>query len=123
MHLTRKEIYSDARQISRRVDFREAASRFRRKGTVAVSFRQTLIAHGAIGSPEIDRLGKDLLLAATRANGLVIEANGGINFGVLVEPLGVNRVREGSAGAINEHLGPGGRLALAGDHERACDGK
>ncbi len=62
------------------------------------------VAHRAIGRAKIDRLRDDLLLAAAGADGLVIEADGGIDLRVFVEPLRVNRVGEGRAGAGHGEL-------------------
>jgi len=53
-----------------------------------------------VGSAEIHGLGLNLLDAAARADGLVVEAGTGFGF-VSLCPFGVNRVGEGSAGAGN----------------------
>ena len=57
-------------------------------------------AHRVIRSTEIDGLGDDLLLATTRADGLVVQLIAGcclVGFG----PLGVHRCRKGCASTSN----------------------
>src|SRR5690606_9664531 len=54
--------------------------------------------HGIIRRAEIDCLGDDLLLAATRADGLVVHAIASVLL-VLGSPFGIDRIREGCAGA------------------------
>src|SRR5204863_1602861 len=68
------------------------------------SFSEVLITHRSVRGAEIDRLGQDLFLSPAGAYGLIVKANGMVDFGIFVEPLGVKRVRESRARAIDKHL-------------------
>ena len=62
------------------------------------------IAHGAIRRTEIDRLRQDLFLPSPGADGLIVEPHGGIDLCIFIEPLRVNRIREGRTRAVDHHL-------------------
>ena len=80
---------------------------------------QFLIGQELVACSEIDRLGRDLLDAAAAADGLVVELDRRVDLGVLAEPLGVERVREGGSGAVDEGFGRG----LAGGNDSRCHGQ
>ena len=68
-----------------------------------------------VGGAEVDGLGLDLLDAAAGADRLVVHADAGLGL-VGVRPLGVDRVREGGAGA-----GDVGRPGRGGGHQAGRD--
>src|SRR5262249_27186337 len=67
---------------------------------------ELLVGHGTVGGSEVDGPGDDLPDPPAAPDRLVVEAGGRIDPGVLVEPLRVERVREGRAGAVDQGLGP-----------------
>ena len=68
---------------------------------------QFLIGEEFVAGAEVDGLSGDLLDAAAAADRLVVELDGRVDLGVLAEPLGVERVGEGGAGAVDERFGRG----------------
>jgi len=65
---------------------------------------ELFLGHRCIAGAEGDRLGDDLLNAATGTDRLIVEADTGFIL-VGVRPLRIDRVREGCAGAGNGFLG------------------
>jgi hypothetical protein len=75
----------------------------------AGGLRHLLVGHGGVGGAEVDRALGDLLDATAGADGLVVEANVGLQLVVVAEPLRVERVRKGRTGAGDEQrVGAGG---------------
>jgi hypothetical protein len=66
---------------------------------------EVLVRHRAVGGAEVHRFRQDLLLTAAGADALIVKADRGIDLLVLIEPFGVDLLREGGAGAIDQHLG------------------
>ncbi len=88
---------------------------------------QLLGLQGLVRSPEVDGLGLDLLDAAARADGLVVDAKAGL-LPIALGPPGVDRRREGGAGAGDRRAagrarrgrirGGRGALAASGQQQR-----
>src|SRR6185369_1980044 len=57
--------------------------------------RQLLVGHRTVTGTEVERAGKNLADSATGTDGLIVDLNVGVEFVVLAEPLGVDRIREG----------------------------
>src|SRR5215510_9926986 len=72
-------------------------------------FLEVIISHRPIGCAEIDRLRHYLLLPASGTYRLVVEPNRWIDLRVFVKPLGINRIRECRARAVDHHLCRSGR--------------
>ena len=70
---------------------------------------ELLIGHGPVGGSEVDRAGRDLADAAARADRLVVEIDVRVDLGVFGEPLGIDWVWEGGAGAVDQENLGGGR--------------
>ena len=64
--------------------------------------RQLLVAHGAIGSAEINGAGLQLADAAAGADGLIIDLNIGMCGVVNVEPFGIDGIGERGAGGVEK---------------------
>ena len=62
---------------------------------------QLVVGHRPVARAEEDRLARQLLDAAARADRLVVDLDVGVDLVVLGEPLRVDRVREGGAGAVD----------------------
>ena len=67
--------------------------------------RELLVGHRAVGGAEVDRALGDLPDATPAADRLVVDLEVGEAFVEFVEPLGVDRVREGRPRARDEYRG------------------
>src|SRR5687768_4065996 len=83
---------------------------------VAIHRLDLLVVHRPVGGAEVNRALGELADAATGPDGLVVDAHAG-RLGVRVEPLGVDRIGEGGAGA-----GEGGAPAGSAGGTRGAGG-
>src|SRR3989442_1413376 len=65
---------------------------------------ELVVGHRAVGRAEVHGACGDLPDPAAATDGLIVEAGTLIDLRVLVEPLRVDRIREGRAGAVHQHL-------------------
>ena len=66
------------------------------------NLRNLIVLHRGIARAEVDRPVRELLDAATRPDGLVVEFDVRVKPVVLAEPLGIDGEREGRARSIDE---------------------
>src|SRR2546426_798864 len=71
---------------------------------VAGRLSELVVGHRAVGRAEVHGACGDLPDPAAATDGLIVEAGTLIDLRVLVEPLRVDRIREGRAGAVHQHL-------------------
>jgi hypothetical protein len=103
------EVGGDARQV---VDRDIGAKHGRKMQNRPRRRLQLFVGHGTIGRPEKHGLVADLADAAAGSDRLVVDLHLRVLLVVLVEPLRVDRVREGRAGAVDLLRPTGGRLRV-----------
>src|SRR5207245_1278722 len=84
---------------------------------------QLLVVHRPVGGAKIHRAFGHLLDPASRSNGLIVDLNVGILLVVLVEPFGINGVRERGTCAIDREraLRPESPAEGEDDHQQTSD--
>src|SRR5208282_4913425 len=68
---------------------------------------ELLIVHRGVAGAEVDGLVQQLLDSAARSDRLVVKMYIRIILGVDVEPLRIDRIRKGRAGAVDQKLAAG----------------
>src|SRR5205085_7689805 len=82
---------------------------------LALGFGELIVFHRSVRAAEVHSLFRDLLNAGARAYRLIVESHAGVSLVIFVEPLLVNGIGEGRAGALDARLAAGaGPRAAAG---------